>query len=97
MPPVLPITDDRAAWLSLPLLGMAYASRFPTYDFGYVLEMDRRERSATLWAGQWEIIADSSRRSAFVPVFMLLMAVALLKAVVWPNTKSEGKRRGRPR
>lgn len=98
MPPVQLAFDDRAAWVSLPFIGEAYAARSPTNDFGYVLEMEHkvttRERTATLWAGPWEIIADSTRRRGLIPAMMLLMAMALLKAVVWPDFRVGRRRRG---
>lgn len=96
MPPVQLITDDRAAWVSLPLLGTAYASRCPTLDFGCALETGRSpsagEHSATLWAGPWEVTADSSRRRGLIPAFVLLMAMVLLKAMVWPNSRADRSR-----
>lgn len=98
MPPAQLVTDDRAAWVSLPFIGDAYAARFPTLNFGYVLETERGwatgERAATLWAGPWEITADSTRRRGLIPVMMLLMAMALLKALVWPTFRAGRRRRG---
>ena len=98
MSPAQLVTDDRAAWVSFPFVGMAFAARFPAHDFGYVLEMSRseplNENNATLWAGPWEITADSARRRGLVPIFILLMTAVLLKALFWPNSRTGRRRRG---
>lgn len=78
--------QPRNAWVSLPFIGTAFARQDGAGHYG--LDVDRKAGSATLWAGSWEFNADGRQGLGIVLAFPLLMTVALMKAYVWPMSRS---------